>query len=500
MNLRRKLFTIFGSLTLLALASGGVTLWAIAQWFKSEDNLQGHYQRSLLALEVKAANYRAVKEILDAVVENDPDARQDFEDILKPVEANLQSWAKLAHNDQEREQVQQVREAYLDLVKDARAVFDFTTMGRKDLALKMLENELEKVNFPRFESVIGKAVESDKKNRQIIFAQTQRTRQTSQFVLMLSAFGILSLILLLAAYLSADLFIPLRETEAALDDVARGNFQRRLDQERQDELGAINHAFNRMMEMLVERKQNIEMESAATSDETDVLSNKTHWKNVPSRLTLHRLVSELRSKFSQLDTNNNTNTNGNIAVAVDRQQALMNQINQLLQVITRVTEFGFPLDLNLACADIRKLLHEVLLRFHDQFVERNISFEIRIAPDVENAIVDRLKLREVLAELVRNALSALPERGGRLGIRASLDTPIVGKTQLLIEVADDGTGMDQPLIDRAFVAIKNSRHHRPNVGLKLAKDIIEQHGGTLKIDSQPGVGTLVQIQLPWREA
>jgi two-component system, OmpR family, sensor kinase len=499
MNLRRKLFTIFGSLALLALAGSGVTLWAIAQWHNSEEQLRGHYQRSLLALEVKAANYRAVKELLDAIVENDKDARADFEQILKPVEANLQRWAELAHNDAERQQVKQVREAYNGLVEDTRAVFDFAAKGRKDLALKLLENEVEEIDFPRFESVIEQAVESDKRNREIVLAETQNTRQTSRFVLTLSAFGILSLILLLAAYLSADLFIPLQETEAALDDVARGNFQRRLDQERQDELGSINRAFNRMMGMLTERKQNIELASVIPSDQTNGLLNQTNWSHAPSHLILHRLVSELRSQLSQFETIP-INGNGNAAVAIDQYQALMGQINQLLQVVTRVTEFGFPLDLNLSCADIRLLLHEVLLRFHDEFVERNISFEIRIAPDVENAIVDRLKLREVLAELVRNALSALPERGGRLGIRAALDTPVGGKAKLLIEVADDGTGMEQPLIERAFVAIENSQPHRPKVGLKLAKDIIEQHGGVLKIDSNPGVGTLVQIQLPWREA
>jgi signal transduction histidine kinase len=147
-------------------------------------------------------------------------------------------------------------------------------------------------------------------------------------------------------------------------------------------------------------------------------------------------------------------------------------------------------------------LHEVLLRFHDEFVERNINFEIRIAPKVENAIVDRLKLREVLAELVRNALSALPERGGHLGIRTFLSNSTTGKPQLMIEVADNGVGIEQPLIEQAFITVENSNsnNHRPMVGLKLAKAIIEQHGGALKIDSQASIGTLVQVQLPWRQA
>lgn len=502
MKLRRKLFTIFGSLALLSIASGGVTLWGMAQWFSSEDRLQAHYQRSLLALHVKATTYRAIKELLDATVENDKFAREDFEEVLRPVKADLQRWTELAHNDSERQQIKQVQQAYTNLIKDARTIFHYVQQDRRDLALRVLDGELEEVDFPQFEQAIVQAIESDQQNRQIIRAETRNTRQTSQFVLTLSAFGILSLVLLLAAYLSADLFIPLQETEAALDDVTRGNIQRRLNEERQDELGAINRAFNRMIEAIAKREQTMEMEMAntVTPDEAHLFLNKADWDDSPSRLTLHQLVFQLRSQIAQLHSHHDftqLQSQGNVAVVVDQQQTLMQQIDQLLQVVARVTEFGFPLDLNLACTDIRVLLHEVLLRFHQEFIEHRISFELSIAPEVNNAVVDRLKLREVLAELVRNALSKLPDQGGRLGLRAYLDGPIESATHLLIELADNGAEMDQSLMERVFATIDAPRQYPSNTGFKLAKAIVKQHGGTLIIDGQPGIGKVVQIQLPW---
>ena len=496
MNLRKKLFTLFSSLALLALASGGVTLWSIVQWRNSEDKLQEHYHRSLLALEVKSTTFRAMKELLDEIIEKDEHAREDFESILSPVEDRLKRWDDLAHNEAEKQQVQQVREAYDNLVKDTRIVFDLMAAGREQEAIALLDNELEEVDFPDFERVTVEAVESDRRNREIILAETRRTRQTSQFVLMLAAFGILSLVLLLAAYLSSDLFTPLKETEAALDDLARGDFQRRLDEERQDELGAINRAFNRMIEAILRREKMMELaaEGIAPNDVQGLL-DKTDWNDAPSRVTLHALASQLRSHVSQLSK---SDANGG-AIAVAQKHRLMEQVDQLSQVVLQVTEFGFPLDLNLASTDIRALLHEILLRFHDQFIARNISFELCLTPDVETAIVDRLKLREALGELVRNSLSALPEKGGRLGVRATLDSKTTEATQLLIEVADDGTGLDKPLIERALVNDEPTAKQRPNVGLKLAKAIIEQHGGSLTINSAPSVGTMVQIRLPWRQ-
>jgi two-component system, OmpR family, sensor kinase len=494
MNLRKKLLTIFSGLALLALASGGVTVWAIAQWHASEINLQEHYQRSLLLQRVRAATFRALKEVPDRILTDDDDAKEEFEESIKPVEQDFQEWAELADSEAERQQVQQVRNAYNNLIQNSRRTFELMEANRRDEAFELMEEQLEEKDFEQFQKVTEQAVASDQKIRQIIRQQTQNTRQTAQLVLTISAFGILSLILLLFAYLASDLFAPLREAEQALDDVARGDFQRRLDEERKDELGALNRAFNRMIAAIAQREQVMGFK-AMPGGETDN-STGADWHNLPSRLTLHRLVSQLRSRVSQL---HNHEVDGNGAVIVEQKQALVEQLDQLLQAVTRVTEFGFPLDLNLARTDIRALLYEVMLRFQDDFVHRGVSFELQIAPEIDYAVVDRLKLREVLAELIRNALSALPEQGGRLGIRSYLDTDATNGTELLIEVADDGAGIEQPLINQAFVTFEDSRRQRPSVGLKLTKAIVEQHGGHLIIDSEPGLGTHVQIRLPWRE-
>ncbi|PLZ93262.1 histidine kinase [Fischerella muscicola CCMEE 5323] len=494
MNLRKKLLTIFSGLALLALASGGVTVWAIAAWHASEDNLQDHYQRSLLLQQVRAATFRALKEVPDRVITDDDDAEEEFEESLEPVEEDFQRWAKLADNEAERQQLQEVRDTYNQLIQNARVVFNLMEAGRQDEAFRFMEEQLEEEDFEEFQEVTEEAVASDQKIRQRIRQQTRNTRQTAQLVLMISAFGIVSLILLLFAYLNSDLFAPLREAEQALDDVARGNFKRRLDEERKDELGMLNRAFNRMTSAIAQREQVMGL-MATTSQGTDN-STDTDWRNLPSRLTLHTLVSQLRSRVSQLYS---SATDNNVNVAVEQKQELIPQLDQLLQAISRVTEFGFPLDLNLARTDIRALLYEVLLRFHDEFVRRSVSFELQVAPEVTHAVVDRLKLREALGELIRNSLSALPEVGGSLGVRSSLTTGANDATELLIEVADDGAGSEQPLINQAFLTFDDSSKQRPSVGLKLTKAIVEEHGGSLTINSKPGLGTHIQIRLPLRE-
>ncbi len=373
MNLRRKLLTTFSGLALLALATAGVTVWAIAQWQASEQKLRGHYQRSLLLQQVRTATFRAFKELPDAIIGNDPDARQEFEDYLKPAAADFKRWAALVDTDAERKQVLQVRNAYDTLMKNARVTFDLVEAERPAQAFTLLEDQLEGKDFITFQEVTDQAVASDQKNRRVIQQQTQNTRQTAQLVLAIAAFGTISLILLLAAYLASDLFAPLREVEQALDDVARGDLKRRLEEERADELGAVSKAFNRMVEAMGEREQIAELAAIPTGAAND--GDSSAWQNLPSRVTLHRLVTQLRTRVTQLHQNNGVNGKD----VTDQQRSLVEQLDLLLQAVTRMTEFGFPLDLNLARTDIRALLYEVLLRFQSEFVERGISIELEIA-------------------------------------------------------------------------------------------------------------------------
>lgn len=500
MSLRRKLLTTFGALATLALVIAAMTLWVIAQWRTSNEQLAGHYARSLLVQDVRARTIRAFKEVADAVSGDDDDARQEFAELLRPAEQDFQRWAELADTDEERVEVQQVRGAYDQLGRTAQRVFDLVDAGRDAEAFALLEGPLEDDDLRRFQEVTEQAIAADRGKREVIRARIENTRRTAQVVLTIAGFGTLSLILLLAAYLASDLFAPLRALQGAMEDVVRGERHRRLDDERQDELGALNRTFNRLVQAVSRREQMAGLAAMPASDggadgegEADGDGAGRSWRDTPSRLILHTLVSQVRARVGQLHQADGADGDG--AGTAEQRRALIDELDQLSLTVARVTEFGLPLDLNLSRTNIRALLYEVLLRFHDDLVRRGISFEIQIAPDAGWATVDRLKLREALGELVRNALAALPERGGRLGLRASLTAE---GTELLIEVADNGSGAETLLVERALTTVATGGE-RIRVGLTLTKAVVEQHGGQLAIDSKPGEGTYVQVRLPLHE-
>jgi two-component system, OmpR family, sensor kinase len=486
-SLRRKLLTTFSGFALMALIIAGITLWATTQWQATEEQLQGHYGRSLQLQSIRATIFRAFKEVADAVSAGDQDARQEFEQILPNAEEDFREWSELIDTEEERQEVQQIRAAYDEIVEDADRVFDLMDAGRQQEAFALLEGDLEDNDFRAFEELSEQAVASDRERRLEIRAQTENARRTAQIVLTLVSFGTISLTLLLFAYLASDLFAPLREVAHALDDVARGNLERRIEQNRADELGTVAAAFNRMVEAIGRRGYAgavVSNDSGTGDGASDGMIDGT-WRTTPSRLTLHSLVAQLQARVKQHEQPNDHS---------EAHTALVDDINRLTQAIVQMTEFGFPLDLNMTRTDIRAMLYDLALRFHDEFIERTVSLELHVAPDVRDAMVDRLKLREALAELVKNALAALPPSGGSIGVRASLASE--GK-ELVLEVADDGRGAEPVLINRSFSDAPHAGRKRGG-GLDITRAIIEQHGGTMVINTQPNEGTHVEIRLPMR--
>lgn len=110
------------------------------------------------------------------------------------------------------------------------------------------------------------------------------------------------------------------------------------------------------------------------------------------------------------------------------------------------------------------------------------------APEV---VVDPVRIREVVANLIVNSLRAMPD-GGALQLVVGEDVDSV-----VITVTDTGIGLQQAEVDRAFERFhKGSTSSGSGLGLTISRDLIEAHGGSIAMESEPDVGTVVSIRLP----
>jgi two-component system, OmpR family, sensor kinase len=482
MSLRHKLLVVFGGLAAIALIVAGLTLWITMRWDETSRGMEAHYQRSLLLQRVRAATFQAIKEVSDRALLGDKDAEEEFKEAIKPARKDLEDWSELADTDDEEEEIKRVEQAFNRLVAVAEQAFALIKNGDSSAAA-FIEERLEKEAYAAFRETSEAAVERDRSRREDIRETVQDVQSTAYAILSVAAVGTISLVLLLAAYLASDLFRPLRSVEHALDDVTRGGLQTRLDENREDEIGRIHRAFNRMVATLEERAR-LMGRAAMPGDEVQP-DGSGGWRDMPSRVTLHAMIAKLRSRIV------------NLKASADGKgkelQPALRQVDDLLAAVTRLAEFGFPLDLNLARTDLRTLVYDVLSGFQDQIARRSASCEVSLDPSVDEVVLDRPKLREAIGETIRNALAALPERGGRIGLRTLREDGLVA-----IEVADNGRGMDPADLGRLLDYDPFKADGRPKVGLALTKAVAEQHGGRLEVFSRPEVGTVVRLELPQR--
>jgi signal transduction histidine kinase len=130
---------------------------------------------------------------------------------------------------------------------------------------------------------------------------------------------------------------------------------------------------------------------------------------------------------------------------------------------------------------------------------RKLDFAVEIQRSLGRITGDRRRLQETIEHLLRHAVEHTPE-GGRILLHADGDS-----ARARIVVSDDGQGMDEQAVARAFdrfaePGIKATGERALGLGLPLAKQFVEAHGGSISLLSEPGEGTLVTVELPRRVA
>ena len=156
---------------------------------------------------------------------------------------------------------------------------------------------------------------------------------------------------------------------------------------------------------------------------------------------------------------------------------------------------GAPIKQPLDVAEI--LTHAVLLALSGSKLKSQFAFQRDLYP----VVGDPVQLTQVIENVVINACEATPERG-RLLVRAENVVNIPESSGLSagryvrIEIEDTGTGIPENIRDRIFEACFTTKPGGSGLGLATVKSIMQQHGGSVAIESLVGCGTIVSLMLP----
>ncbi len=177
-------------------------------------------------------------------------------------------------------------------------------------------------------------------------------------------------------------------------------------------------------------------------------------------------------------------------------QHLLELIDEILD-ISKI-EAG-KLDMAPTDLDVRRLLETCVRLLRVRAAERGLELVLRVAPDTPTVHADERAFKQIIFNLLTNAIKFTPS-GGTVGVA----TRRMDESHLEVTVSDTGIGIPNDQIERVlrpFEQIDN-RYSREaggtGLGLSLVKSLVELHGGTLTIDSTVDVGTTVTVAFPLR--
>jgi two-component system sensor histidine kinase BaeS len=263
---------------------------------------------------------------------------------------------------------------------------------------------------------------------------------------------------------------PVGDLIEASGRVEAGDFSARVPEDGPREVRALAHAFNSMSARLEEMEQQ-------------------------RRSTLADVSHELRTPLTVIQ--------GNIEALIDgvypadrehlepilEEARVMERLIDDLRTLTLV-EAG-SLVLHREPTDLGALLPDVAAGYRNQAEQAGIQLIVSVADGVPTLDIDPARIREVVANLLANALRHTPS-GGSVDLAARL----VGN-EVEVTVRDTGSGIPSVDLDRIFDRFYRSPDSPGSgLGLPIARDLVEAHGGTMTATSEPGRGTTLRFTVP----
>ncbi len=144
--------------------------------------------------------------------------------------------------------------------------------------------------------------------------------------------------------------------------------------------------------------------------------------------------------------------------------------------------------------DVNELIREVLTLVHGDVENQRVSVHTEFAQALPQVPANPVQLRQVLVNLVMNAVDAMSSVANRqrvLRLKTELHQP-----DCLISVEDSGSGIDPQNIQRIFDPFFTTKSHGMGMGLAICRSVVENHGGRLSVARNVPYGTIFQVMLP----
>ena len=307
----------------------------------------------------------------------------------------------------------------------------------------------------------------------------------SKRVIFLSVIVVVVLGLFIGRYFSRMVVRPLQEMEDSMQRIAEGRFDKLEVKSSDAEIVSLGNACSRMIREIEFRQKRFMRQSERLITLGTMVSGVAHELNNPLS-NIYSSCQILQEEIHECDCAYTHEMLTQIASEIERAKTMV----QSLLEFSRKTDFKRkPFSLKHIIADTIRLMHA------DLPTKVELVSEI---PEDAWVFVDKQKIEQAFLNIIKNAVDAIPGEG-RVEIRAEKNA---ADDTMRIQIQDNGIGIEPGKLDHIFDPFFTTKEEGKGSGLGLfiTWEIIEDHRGTITVESRSGEGTVFTITLPVQEA
>jgi len=175
-----------------------------------------------------------------------------------------------------------------------------------------------------------------------------------------------------------------------------------------------------------------------------------------------------------------------------RVETLEKAVRRLEEIVNDFLKFARGFDLEFEPVDLNAVIDEVVVFIEPEAQRQGIDLRTAYDPNLQKVLVDRKYFQQALLNLLLNARQAIEEtaRPGELFV-----TTHGGDGEATINITDTGPGIPPETLPKIFDVYFSTKRGGTGLGLPTCRRIIEEHGGQLSVESEPGKGTSFTIRL-----
>lgn len=304
-------------------------------------------------------------------------------------------------------------------------------------------------------------------------------RRSATTISLVATSGVL-LVAIVGIIIAGNITAPVKQLVEVTEQIAAGDLTAEATVKTRDEIGALANSFNQMTgELRRSRDKLVQSEKLAAVGQ--LAAGIAH--EIRNPLTsIKMIVQLLRRRFREDEA-------GQESV-----QAVLDEINRLEIIINGLLDFARPMEVVLRPTDVADVINDVLKIMEADLRHRKIKLAKNMDETLPKVMLDANRMKQVFMNVILNSMQAMPE-GGTLAIAVTSGGSVSSHRVVRVEISDTGVGMSQAVLAHVFEPFFSTRSGGTGLGLANVKKIMEQHGGSIQIESTEKQGTKVNIGL-----